>query len=263
VDRFIAVSDFCARFMSDFLAVPAAKMAVVPLGISLAGYEDTFVARPAREDFRIGYFARMASEKGLHLLAEAYIRFRRQTGPQARVRLEAAGSMMPDQKPYLESVRRALEQAGLGGEFSYRGMLDRDEKIAFLRSMDLLSVPATHDEPKGLFVLEAMAAGTPVVQPRRGAFTEMVERTGGGLLVEPDNAESLASGLHTLWRDRSLATTLGERAFHGVRTHYTIAHSADRLLEEYRRLLGATADDRSALPSKRPYAGETGPRVLA
>ena len=59
----------------------------------------------------------------------------------------------------------------------------------------MLSVPATYDEPKGVFLLEAMASGVPVVQPRRGAFTEIVEKTGGGLLVAPDDPEALAEGL--------------------------------------------------------------------
>lgn len=249
VDRFIAVSDFCARFMSDLLAIPAEKMAVVPLGISLEGYEAARESRAGPDgdfnaEFRVGYFARIAPEKGLHLLADAYARFRKHTG-RARICLEAAGSMMPDQQAYLASVRASLDQAGLASEFTYHGMLDRDAKIKFLRSLDLMCVPATHDEPKGLSILEAMAAGVPVVQPRRGAFTEMIEKTGGGLLVEPDDPESVAEGLFTLWQDRTLAATLGQRAAQGVRAHYTLAHSADRLLEVYDDLL------RSAPPGSR------------
>jgi len=276
VDRFIAVSDFCARFMSEFLAIPAEKMAVVPLGISLAGYDSSRAARPAGGEFRVGYFARIAPEKGLHLLADAYARFRQKTKQQtigqarpdsigAPARLEAAGSMLPDQKAYLESVRRTLDQAGLADEFSYRGSIDRDEKIAFLRSLDLLSVPATHDEPKGLFVLEAMAAGVPVVQPRRGAFIEMIEKTGGGLLVEPDNPDSLAGGLFTLWQDRALAATLGQRASQGVRAHYTVAHSAQRLLEVYDDVLRSAAPHghEAEAPGKGRSAGKIGPDVLA
>ena len=72
----------------------------------------------------------------------------------------------------------------------------------------MLSVPATYDEPKGMFLLEAMASGVPVVQPRRGGFVEIVEKTGGGLLVDPDNPDSLADGLHRLWSDRGLVRTL-------------------------------------------------------
>ena len=103
----------------------------------------------------------------------------------------------------------------------------------------MLSVPATYDEPKGVFLLEAMASGVPVVQPRRGAFTEVVEKTGGGLLVAPDDPVALAEGLHALWqRSRDCATTLGERAFEGVRAHYSIAQSADRLMEVYEAVTG-------------------------
>jgi glycosyltransferase involved in cell wall biosynthesis len=83
-----------------------------------------------------------------------------------------------------------------------------------------------------------MASGVPVVQPRRGAFTEVVEKTGGGLLVAPDDTDSLADGLHALWSDRTRARALGGQAFDGVRAHYSIQQSAARLLEVYRATLG-------------------------
>jgi glycosyltransferase involved in cell wall biosynthesis len=235
VDRFIAVSEYCARFMSEFLAIPRDKIAVVPLGINVAGHERKQPGVPANvndREFRIGYFARIAPEKGLLGLADAYARFRRKTA-HARARLEAAGYLAPAYRGYMDEVRRTLDKAGLAGEFSYRGVLDREGKLQFLRSLDVLSVPATYDEPKGMFLLEAMASGVPVVEPRRGAFVEIIEKTGGGLLVEPDDPDSLAEGLYTLWQDREKATILGDRAFRGVRAHFTVAHSADRLLEVY------------------------------
>src|SRR5688572_31886481 len=149
------------------------------------------------------------------------------------MRLEAAGYLARSGQPYLDSVHRILARAGLEHEFAYRGEVDRGGKLEFLRGLDVLSVPATYDEPKGLFLLEAMASGVPVVQPRRGGFTEIVERTGGGLLVTPDDPDALADGLHTLWKDRTMRMDLAERAFQGVRRHYTVAHSASRLLERY------------------------------
>ena len=152
------------------------------------------------------------------------------------MRLEAAGHLASTNAAYLDDVRRTLDRAGLGGEFAYRGELDRPGKLAFLRDLDVLSVPATYDEPKGMFLLEAMASGVPVVQPRRGGFTEIVEQTGGGLLVAPDDPEALAEGIYELWSDRRRARALGERAYHGVRAHYTIAQSADRLLDVYRSI---------------------------
>ena len=118
----------------------------------------------------------------------------------------------------------------------YRGEVDRAGKRAFLRELDVLSVPATYDEPKGMFLLEAMASGVPVVQPRRGAFIEVVGKTGGGTLVDPDDPDALAAGLHALWADPALRERLGRSAFEGVRAHYTIAHSADRLIAAYESL---------------------------
>jgi glycosyltransferase involved in cell wall biosynthesis len=190
----------------------------------------------------VGYFARIAPEKGLHVLADAYQRFRRRIG-SAPVRLDAAGYLSRAHAGYLESVRRSLDKAGLSDEFTYRGAVDRDGKLAFLRSLDVLSVPATYDEPKGVFLLEAMASGVPVVQPRRGAFTEIVEKTGGGLLVAPDDAEALAEGIYALWHDRSLAERLGQRGFDGVRVHYDIVGSTDRLLAVYQSVVEPGASD--------------------
>jgi glycosyltransferase involved in cell wall biosynthesis len=96
-----------------------------------------------------------------------------------------------------------------------------------------MSMPATYDEPKGVSLLEAMACGVPLVQPRRGAFTEIVERTGGGLLVQPDDPESLANGILKLALDSKLSETLSTNAFRGVREHYTSAQMADKVLEAY------------------------------
>jgi glycosyltransferase involved in cell wall biosynthesis len=234
VDRFVAVSEYCATFMKTFLEIPAAQMSVVPLGISLTGYV-RHDADASRDEYRVGYFARIAPEKGLSVLADAYVRFRRRTAA-ARVKLDVAGYMAPNHAAYLEESRAVLARAGLADEFAYRGELDRGAKLAFLQSLDVLSVPATYDEPKGVFLLEAMASGVPVVQPKRGTFTEVVEKTGGGLLVAPDDPEALAEGLHALWKDRSLAARLGQCAADGIRAHYTIARSADRMLEVYEGL---------------------------
>ena len=227
VPRFIAVSEYYAAFMAGYLRIPPDKISVVPIGINTKDFDK----RASRSDdiFRVGYLARIAPEKGLQLLADAYAIFRRRVG-DAPVRLEAAGYMAPAQQKYLDEVKQSLAKAGIAGDFSYRGVVDRSAKVEFLRQIDALSVPATYDEPKGFFLLEAMACGVPVVQPRRGSFTEIVEKTGGGLLVKPDDPQSLADGLHTLWRDNAQRQQLGRRGFDGVRAHYTIQRSTDRFL---------------------------------
>jgi glycosyltransferase involved in cell wall biosynthesis len=154
------------------------------------------------------------------------------------MRLEAAGYMAPAQAPYLDGIKRDLAKAGLADEFEYHGAVNRDGKLSFLKTLDVLSVPAPYDEPKGVFLLEAMGVGVPVVQPRRGAFTEIVEKTGGGLLVPPEDPEALADALHTLWRDRPLAERLAQLGFEGVREHYSIQRSTDRLMAVYEQVAG-------------------------
>jgi glycosyltransferase involved in cell wall biosynthesis len=248
VDRFIAVSDYCEQFMSRYLGFPLSQSSMVPLGISLDGYE---MREPDPTTFRVGYFARIAPEKGLHLLADAYARFRRRT-PGASVRFEVAGALSPVHREYLETVKRNIAEAGLAGELTYRGQLERQAKLGFLRGLDVLSVPATYDEPKGHFLLEAMASGVPVVQPRRGAFTEIVERTGGGLLVAPDDAESLAEGLYLLWADRKRGEHMGRCGYDSVRSIYSAGFAADRLYEVYGDLVAGRTTDRDARVDRQP-----------
>jgi len=229
VDRFTAVSEYYADFMAGYLSIPREKIDVVPLGINLDGFDRR---RDTSQAFTVGYLARIAPEKGLLGLCEAYVKFRQMPGVQ-NTRLDVAGYLAPDQQTYLKDAESRLARAGFGAEFQYRGALDRDRKIDFLRGLDVFSVPTTYVEPKGLFLLEAMACGVPVVQPRHGAFPEMLGKTNGGILVEPGDAQSLAEGLYKLWSSPALRTELGENGFRGVRGHYSIAKSADRMLKMY------------------------------
>jgi glycosyltransferase involved in cell wall biosynthesis len=183
----------------------------------------------------VGFLARLAPEKGLHVLAESYLHLRSETafGPSA---LEAAGYLAPEHRGYLRAIERRMKEAGLDREFHYRGELDRAAKIDFLRSLDVLSVPATCDEPKGISLLEAMASGVPVVQPRRGAFPEILERTGGGILVEPGGSASLGDGIYGLWKEPALAAELGRRGAAGVRANFTASQMAARALVAYQAI---------------------------
>ncbi len=235
VDAFLPVSRYYLDYMSGYLGVPAAKMRLAPLGINTSGYE----RRPPRRDgpFTIGYFARIAPEKGLDVLCEAYRRLRSRPDGRGDVKLVAAGYLAAEHQDYLDRILRQMSDWGLAAEFEYRGELDRAGKIAFLQSLDVLSVPAPYAEPKGIFLLEAMAVGVPVVQPRRGAFPEILAATGGGLLVEPDDPDALAEGLLTLRRDPDRAAALGQAGADGVRQHYDVGVMADTVESIYRSLI--------------------------
>jgi glycosyltransferase involved in cell wall biosynthesis len=231
VSRFVAISQYYADFMAGYLAIDRERIEVVPVGIGFEGYPDGPPVGRADGPFTIGYFARIDPAKGLDRLCAVYRRLRQEMGlPPARLR--AAGYLGAGQKTYLASCTQRMRHWGLGDEFEYAGEVNREDKIAFLRGLDVLSVPTRYAEPKGLFVLEAMACGVPVVQPRCGAFPEILDATGGGLLVA-DSEEALAAGLLSLWQDPGLAARLGRQAAAGVRAHYGAPRMAQHAAAVY------------------------------
>jgi len=102
-------------------------------------------------------------------LAEAY-RLLRKRDDFPPARLEVAGYLAPEHKGYLHEIEREMHEWGFAGEFHYHGALDREAKLRFFQNIDVLSVPATYAEAKGLSVIEAMASGVPVAQPAEDRF---------------------------------------------------------------------------------------------
>jgi glycosyltransferase involved in cell wall biosynthesis len=233
VDVFIAVSEYYATFMGDYLGIPQGKIRVGRIGVNVT---DLPVSPKRRSDpFTIGYFARVDPAKGLHNLAEAYRILRQEKGlPPSR--LVAAGYLAPEHQGYLDTIGAQLRSWGLGDEFVYRGTVDRHAKVQFFHDIDVLSVPSGYHEPKGLYLLEAMSCGVPVVQPSHGAFPELIARTGGGVLAASERGADIAEGILALWKDPSKAAELGRRGAEGVRNHYTVGHMAEGVLAAFASL---------------------------
>src|SRR5262249_20814322 len=114
---------------------------------------------------------------------------------------------------------------------------DHASKVRFLQSLDILSVPTVYREPKGLYVLEAWANAVPVVQPRHGSFPELLEASGGGVLVEPENAQDLARGLQSLLENPQLRHEMGQKGRAAVHESFTAAKMARTTYDYYVRLL--------------------------
>ena len=232
VDSFVAVSDYYAAWMSRYLEIPGAKMHVVPLGVDV----DRF--RPgddASGSLTIGYFGRIAPEKGIHRLCEAY-RALRARGELDGCRVELAGYLGPEHADYWRKIESGIAGRDLSADIHYRGELELGDKVAFMQGLDLFVVPAEYDDPKGLSLIEAMACGAPVVAPRRGTYTELVERTGGGVLVEPEDDAALEQALAALAADPERRAELGRRAAEGVRARYSTDEMTTRALDVYARL---------------------------
>ena len=175
IDGFLIHSIDYADRMASLLEIPASKIHLVPLGIDVSDFRNISRTQSLPEFFTIGYLARMAPEKGLHRLVDAFIAIADR--PEAKhVQLKLAGWMGPQHTEYWEEQKAKLNRAGLSDRWEYLGSIDRKEKAKFLSSIELFCVPTTYAEPKGLFLLEAIASGTRYVQPDHGAFPELHQR---------------------------------------------------------------------------------------
>jgi glycosyltransferase involved in cell wall biosynthesis len=251
-DGFIAPTLFYATRMAAVLGVPRERIHVVPLGIRLEGFAAAgSPAAPARrwsdggpEPFTVGYLARQCPEKGLHHLVEAF-ELLAAGWPAGRTapRLAVAGWIGPRDAPWVDGLRSRLAAAGLADRADMGGEVDLAGKHAFLSRLDALSVPAVYEEPKGLYVLEALAAGVPVVEPNHGAFPELIQTTRAGLLVEPGSPAALADGLRRLADDPAVARELGRRGREAVVAHHHAAGMAEETLAVYRGLVARAATE--------------------
>lgn len=215
IDAFTVTSDYYRDFMSDYLQQPREKFQVVRLGIQAGDFAPAPAGSRDGEPFTVGYLARVCPEKGLHLLLEAFRDLARAAAPGA-VRLRVAGYLSKKDEAYLEEQKRRVEAWGLADRVDFVGEVDREEKLRFLRGVDVLCVPTVYKEPKGLFVLEALASGVPVVLPRHGALPELIELTGGGLLVEPQSPAAVAAGLRQMMEDGAARREMGRRGREAV-----------------------------------------------
>ena len=227
VDAFVAVSDYYRTRLGERLAIPSGRCRVIPIGIDLAGYAPaTAPPRPPT----IGFLSRMSRCKGLDLLVEAFVRLK-QRESLGELRLRVAGGQTADDTEFLGEVRDRLLACGLAGEAEFLPALGSTDRQAFLRTLTVLSVPSRQPEAFGSYILEAFAAGVPVVQPRLGAATEIIEPCGGGVLYEPNDPVRLADAIEPLLRDPAAAAAMGRRGRQAVEQRYTIRQMAADVAE--------------------------------
>lgn len=251
VDRFVTYSDFYAEKMGSILGISQERMVVTPLSIDLTPFAGSGEATTETEDcgsqqatssdaaseddhqpqgspFRLGYFARIAPEKGLHDLVDAFIQLRKNHND---IELHVAGWLGEANQSYLDQQLKKINDAGLEDQFEYHGSPSLEGKVKFLRSIDLFSVPTTYQEPKGLFVLEALAAGVPVVQPDHGEFGELIASTGGGLVYPPGDLNALCASIERLKQNDALRHQLATTGRENVSRKHSIEAAADTMQE--------------------------------
>jgi glycosyltransferase involved in cell wall biosynthesis len=229
VDGFIAVSSYYADLMQERLNLPANKLHVVPIGIDTTGYQ-TSAIDPERPT--IGYLSRMCESLGLGNLVDAFVKLK-QDEQLSKLRLRVMGGRTGDDTQCISRLRKRLRKAGHYQDVELMPGLERDQRTRMLSSLSVLSVPVPDGEAFGTYLLEAMAAGVPVVQPDVGAFPELISATGGGIVYQPDSSDALPTALRSLLLDPEKARSLGRKGQQIVGQRYTIARMAEETLKVY------------------------------
>jgi glycosyltransferase involved in cell wall biosynthesis len=240
VDQFIVHSSFYAEKMAGYFNIPKERISQVPLGIDATDFlHSNFNEQDKGEGIsskRIGYLARICPAKGLDLLVDAFIDLKQQA-KFTDLQLWVAGDLSKMDRPYLQTQEQKIKTAGHSSDFYNVGRLSRREKIDFLKQLDLFSVPAPYQEPKGRYVLEALASGVPVVQPAHGAFPELLARTGGGQLFSANDSGALAEVLAELLTNHAVRGQLALEGPEGVRATASADHAAHATIDLYHRIL--------------------------
>ena len=227
LDACIAPSRYFGEEMGRRLNLPPEKVHLLHNGINLEGYAPTDALPPKPS---IGFLARLCPLKGLDLLVDAYLEIMNR-GNYHELELRVAGGMTTEDKPYLAEQKNKLDAAGLLDKSTFSPNVDRNGKLAFLRELSVFSVPARFPEAFGLYVLEALAAGVPAVLPRKGAFPEILEATGGGLLYEENQPSALADALEDLLSRPDEARSIGLHGHEIVTKRFSNERLAKELVD--------------------------------
>lgn len=226
-DALIAPSQYYADLMGQRMKIPPEKLKIIPNGITITPTAPSHPPQDAPPV--IGFLARFIAGKGLGLVVDAFIELKKR-GHFPKTKLRCAGAMTKDDERYVATLKKKIAAAGYEADVEFLPNVSKEEKDAFLQSLTLFSVPATYGEAFGLYLVEAWAAGVPVVQPRCAAFPELVESTGAGLLFESGSVDSLIAAWESLLADPEKARGLGAKGRAAAEDEFSMPRMAERFI---------------------------------
>jgi glycosyltransferase involved in cell wall biosynthesis len=231
IAAFISVSRYFSNLMKEKIRIPEEKLATVHLGVDPADYEPITVEKKPNN---IGYISRMCEENGLEVLVDAFIALRKKHGHD-EVNLVLTGGSTGADKKFLKRIRRKIRQAGLEEAVEFHRDFEEEGRKEFFRKVSLVSVPVLNGEAFGLYLLEAMASGIPVIQPALGAFPEIIGETCGGMVYGPNIPENLADTLARALNNTDQLVGMSRSAIQGVNERFNIYRHASELVNVYEK----------------------------
>jgi len=232
VDAFIAVSSFFAGIMQEKLQIPPDKIHIVHIGVNPENY---LYSQPATSPRAIGYLSRICEENGFEILVDAFILLK--SDPQFNdLKLKIAGGMTSDDRPFLNQQMKKLEKNDLLQHIEIQDEFTTDDLKDFFKSLSVLSVPVLKGEAFGLYQVEALASGVPLVQPDLGAFPEIIKASGGGVIYSPNTAEALASKLKVVLSDPEKLQKMSIAGRKAVEDKFNCRKLTQKMIDIYQQI---------------------------
>ncbi len=177
----------------------------------------------------------MCESNGLGVLVDAFILLKKDDRWKD-VKLILTGGSTGDDDQFNKNIRKKISEAGIHDDVEFHKDFEEEGRLEFLKEISILSVPVLEGEAFGLYQLEAMASGIPVVQPALGAFPEIVEKSGGGVIYEPNKPEELASALVDLLGNPEKLSALSKAGKDGIIQKFNIHNQALETIELYKKI---------------------------
>ncbi len=233
VDAFIAVSDFFAGVMQKRMSIPDEKLHVLHVGVDPNAY---VYSKPAVYPQAIGFVSRMCEENGFEVLIDAFILLKK--NPAFRnVKLKATGGQTGDDTKFINKQLTKLKQNNIEADFEITPDFTQTALQDFFSSTTVLSVPVLNGEAFGLYQLEALASGVPLVQPELGAFPEIINATGGGVVYKPNTASALADKLTEVLANNKIIDAMSLAGRKAIEEHFNCNDISAKMVDIYRTLL--------------------------
>jgi len=234
VDAFFAASDYFGDIMKKQLEIPDEKLFTTYNSLDPADYE---YKNSSEKPQAIGFISRMNKCNGLEVLVDAFVMLKKNPAFE-NLKLVLTGGSTPEDTKFLKGIRRKIKRAGIKQFVDFHEDFEEGKRHEFFDKVSVVSVPVLKGEAFGMYLIEAMAAGVPVVQPELGGFKEIVDISGGGVSYEPNNPEVLAETLDKLLKDGEGLKMLSENGRKGVEEHFNMHNLANRINEIYTGMAG-------------------------
>ncbi len=232
VDALVSVSNFFAEKMKARMDLPEDKLHTIHLGVDIDDY--TFISTREKER-NVGYISRICHENGFDIVVDAFIRLKQNPGFED-VKLIATGGSTGDDTKFIKEQKHKIKENNLTGSFEI--MPDFEEKGLhdFFKKVSMISVPVRIGEAFGIYLLESMASGVPVVQPALGAFHEIIELSGGGVTYLPNSPEKLSETWAEWLSDPERLEQLSIAGREGTIEKFNIHSHAKEIIALYKSL---------------------------